>query len=88
MSRNEDSDREWRKYAVMGYAIIFATFGVGGGWAAITKLDRAVVAPGFIAVENNRKTVQHFEGGIVDEALVREGAHVKSVRRQMVWDGF
>lgn len=78
MSRQETSELEWRKYAVIGYAIIFATFGVGGGWAAITKLDRAVVAPGYIAVENNRKTVQHFEGGIVDETLVKEGSHVKS----------
>lgn len=78
MSRQETSELEWRKYAVIGYAIIFGTFGVGGGWAAITKLDRAVVAPGYIAVENNRKTVQHFEGGIVDETLVKEGSHVKS----------
>lgn len=78
MSGRETPELEWRRYAFLGYAIIFATFGVGGGWAAIAKLDRAVVAPGFVAVETNRKTVQHYEGGIVQETLVREGAHVES----------
>ena len=59
--------------AVAGYILIFVTFGVVGGWAAVTKIDRAVAAPGVVAIETNRKTVQHFEGGIVREILVKEG---------------
>jgi len=37
-----------------------------------------VVAPARIKVELNRKTVQHQEGGIVREILVREGQHVQA----------
>ncbi len=59
--------------AVAGYVLIFATFGIVGGWAAVAKIDRAVAAPGVVAIETNRKTVQHLEGGIVREILVKEG---------------
>ena len=44
-----------------------------GGWSAVAKLDSAVTAPGIVAVENSRKSVQHLEGGIVDKILVQEG---------------
>ncbi len=67
------SDANWRRVAVAGYVLIFATFGVVGGWAAVAKIDRAVAAPGVVAIETNRKTVQHLEGGIVREILVKEG---------------
>jgi HlyD family secretion protein len=67
------SEVGWRRVAVAGYVLIFVTFGVVGGWAAVTKIDRAVAAPGVVAIETNRKTVQHLEGGIVREILVKEG---------------
>src|SRR5579871_2281059 len=67
---------DWRKPAMFGYVIIVATFVVGGGWAAYAKLDSAVTASGVVAVESNRKTVQHLEGGIVREILVQEGQRV------------
>lgn len=62
---------------LFGAAIVFITFGVAGGWAAMAPLDSAVVAPGVVAVENNRRTVQHLEGGIISEILVVDGQHVK-----------
>ncbi len=67
---------EWRKFALAGYGLIFLTFGVMGLWAAIAKVDKAVVAGGWVSVETNKKTVQHLEGGIVKEILVKEGQHV------------
>jgi HlyD family secretion protein len=70
------SGADWRRVAMTGYAIIFLTFGVVGGWATIAKIDRAVSAPGFVAIETNRKTVQHYEGGIVREILAKEGETV------------
>jgi HlyD family secretion protein len=66
-----------RRSAVAGYALIILTFGVMGGWAAVAPLDRGVVAQGVIMVEDNRKVVQHFEGGMVSEVLVREGQSVE-----------
>lgn len=68
--------RDWKHPAAIGYAIIIFTFVVLGGWSAFAKLDSAVTAPGFIAEENSRKSVQHLEGGIIKEILVREGEHV------------
>jgi len=64
--------RSIRPIVIMGFSIIFITFGVFGGWAAVAKLDAAVVAPGTISLEGNRKVVQHLEGGIVEEIMVKE----------------
>jgi len=60
----------------LGLAILLA--GVGGfvGWASLAPIDSAAVASGVVAVEFNRKTVQHLEGGIVRDILVREGERV------------
>jgi S-layer protein transport system membrane fusion protein len=54
-------------------AIIVFTFAGLGGWSAVAHIDSAVVADGTVAVESNRKTVQHLEGGIVRQILVRDG---------------
>ncbi len=70
--------RDWRRPAAIGYALITFTFVVLGGWSAIAKLDSAVTAPGDIAEANSRKSIQHFEGGIIKEILVREGDHVSA----------
>lgn len=47
-------------------------------WSALAPLSGAVIAPGVVKTELNRKTVQHLEGGIVREILVREGQQVKA----------
>jgi HlyD family type I secretion membrane fusion protein len=67
----------WKRPAALGYAIIILTFGVGGGWSVGAKIDGAVVAQAVVMVESNRKTVQHLEGGIVSQILVREGEYVR-----------
>ena len=69
---------DWKRPALLGYALIVFTFVVLGGWSAVAKLDGAVVAPGTVAVESNRKTVQHYEGGIIAEILVHEGERVQT----------
>lgn len=67
-----------RPIAIAGFVIIFLTFGVLGGWASVAKLDSAIYAPGTISLEGNRKVVQHFEGGIVEEILVQEADTVEA----------
>lgn len=64
--------------ALMGYILIFLTFGVFGSWAAVAKLDSAVVAPATISLEGNRRVVQHFEGGIVEDILITEATAVEA----------
>ena len=44
-------------------------------WAWI---DSAVLAQGYVVVDGRRKTVQHLEGGILRELLVREGDRVEA----------
>lgn len=47
-------------------------------WCFTAPLSGAVVAPAQLKVELNRKTVQHQEGGIVREVLVRDGQKVRA----------
>lgn len=44
-----------------------------GGWAATAQLSGAIVASGTVVVDENLKSVQHRDGGIVAGILVREG---------------
>ena len=62
-----------KKHQTIGLIVILSFFGVFGIWASLAPLDEAVVAAGRVIVETNRKTVQHLEGGIVDEILVKNG---------------
>jgi HlyD family secretion protein len=49
-----------------------------GAWSLLAPLSAAAIAPGVIKVEGNRRTVQHLEGGIVRELLVKEGDRVQA----------
>ena len=60
-------------------------FGVGA-WAVFAPLTGAVIASGFVKVDMNRKVVQHQEGGIVKEVLVRDGQRVKQGETLIVLD--
>src|SRR5215469_14891465 len=67
-----------RRPIMLGLFVMVAFFGGIGGWAAVAPLNGAVVAPGVIKVEGNRKTIQHLDGGIVKQLLVKEGSHVEA----------
>ena len=47
------------------------------GWAAFARLDAAAYAQGSLVVSGQRQTVQHRDGGVVSDILVREGQRVK-----------
>ena len=65
-------------FSRVGYFAVIVILGGFGLWAALAPIDGASVAPGVVVVESSRKTIQHLEGGIVSEVLVREGAVVES----------
>ena len=48
-----------------------------GLWTALAPLSAAIIAPGIVKVDRDRKVVQHQEGGIVRAILVREGERVQ-----------
>ncbi len=66
-----------RTYARLGFAAVALVFGGFGVWAGFAPLDRAAVAQGQVAVESNNKPVQHLEGGIIREILVRDAQQVQ-----------
>lgn len=58
---------------LLGFAVLTAFVGTFVLWSRLAPVESAVVAPGVVNVESSVKTVQHFEGGIVDAILVRDG---------------
>ena len=73
----EHAERPWPliRAGIVGTLIL-----IGGisAWVWLAPISGAVIGPGFVKVDMNRKTVQHQEGGIVGEILVRDGSKVKA----------
>lgn len=66
-----------RRKPVLVGSIALALLVIGlGTWATFAMIDGAVVAGGRVIVESNRQAVQHPDGGVVAEVLVKEGARV------------
>jgi HlyD family type I secretion membrane fusion protein len=60
---------------------LLVTFGLFGGflaWATLAPLAEATIAQGQIRVEGTRRTLQHLEGGVIREILVRDGDSVRA----------
>jgi len=45
-------------------------------WAAFLPIQSASIADGVVVLDFNRKTIQHLEGGIIDQILVKEGQNI------------
>ena len=60
------------------WAFMICLFGFGGflAWSALAPLAEGIVASGIVVVEDNRKIVQHLEGGIIRKLNVDEGSIV------------
>ncbi len=75
--------RPWQR---LGWGVVVAFLGGSVLWAAQARLDAAAIAPGVVGVETNRKTVQHLEGGIIEEIRIAEGDHVDAGEILVVFD--
>jgi HlyD family secretion protein len=71
------SQRSIQLYVRLGLAVVILLAGGVGGWAAMTEISGAVIAPGMLVVDSHVKNVQHATGGIVGEILARDGDRVK-----------
>ena len=67
-----------RKLIYAGIGAILVLVLAVAGWAALAPVSGAVIAAGSVKVDMYRRTVQHQEGGIVGEILVRDGTKVKA----------
>ena len=70
----------------VGLFIFSLVFGVFGFWAGFAPLDGAARASGVVTVESYKKVIQHLEGGIVAEILVRNGDAVAAGDPLLVLD--
>lgn len=73
-----------KKIILAGMLIIIIFFGGFGVWSVVAKMSGAVIAMGNVRVDLNRKTVQHRDGGIVHEILVRDGGFVEAEQPLLV----
>ncbi|MEM8848591.1 MAG: HlyD family type I secretion periplasmic adaptor subunit [Pseudomonadota bacterium] len=60
---------------VLGLLILVGGF---GSWAALANISGAIISSGRVAVDSNRQIVQHPDGGVVAEIMVREGDRVEA----------
>lgn len=74
--RTSSLRRDLRATSWVGLSAVLLFFAVGGGWTARAPLSGAAIAPGVVSPEGSRQTVQHLEGGIIREIMVREGESV------------
>lgn len=62
----------------LGWWIVLGAIVPLGSWISFAPLSMAVVAPGIVKVDLNRRPVQHLEGGTVRTVFVRDGQHVNA----------
>ncbi|MEM7267852.1 MAG: biotin/lipoyl-binding protein, partial [Pseudomonadota bacterium] len=65
----------WRagKHVMLGAIALAVLLGGVGAWSALASIAGAVVATGQLKVESNRQVVEHLDGGVVKDILVKEG---------------
>lgn len=70
-------DTDFRSVIRLGLWILGIGFGSFMLWAMFAPLDEGIPASGAVAVESNRKRIDHLSGGVIDRILVREGQTVQ-----------
>lgn len=72
------ANAELRRWHRIGLVVLAATVGVTVLWSTLMPLSSAVVAAGSMKVETDRKKIQHPEGGVVQDILVKSGSVVQA----------
>lgn len=75
---HKDVPSDSRRPIRLGIAILLLCLGGFSVWASVAPLEGAVVVSGSFVATGQNKQVQHLEGGIVRDVLVREGQHVEA----------
>ena len=78
MTASGASHSSIRLYTRLGIGVVILLAGGVGGWASVTEIAGAVIAPGTLVVDSHVKDVQHSTGGIVAEIDARDGDRVKA----------
>lgn len=67
-----------RRPLMLGTFGLLLLFGGFLSWSVMTNISGAIVASGRVGVVSNRQIVQHPDGGVVTDILVREGDEVEA----------
>ena len=68
-----DVPRNTRAATIAGVVIVASTVMGFGVWGNTAPIAGAVIATGVFVTTGQNKTIQHLEGGVIREILVREG---------------
>jgi HlyD family secretion protein len=71
----------------LGFVTLALLVGGFGAWSVSTTISGAVVAAGQVEVDRDRQVVQHPDGGVVAEILVRDGDRVAAGTPLLRLDG-
>jgi HlyD family secretion protein len=72
-----DLPRSTRGHTIAGMVIIATTIMGFGVWGNTAPIAGAVVASGVFVATGQNKTIQHLEGGVIRDIMVREGDTVE-----------
>lgn len=94
MARPSNEDSQWyagiprsaRTYTIFGIVVLGATFMGFGVWGSTAPIAGAVVTSGVFVATGQNKIIQHLEGGVIREILVREGDIVEQGQTLMLLD--
>ena len=73
-------------YSRIGSLAVLALFGIFFWWSYSTEINGAVIATGSVVIEGKPKQVQHFDGGVVEDILVKEGDVVEANQTLVLLD--
>ncbi len=74
----DEQQYDTRRITRLGLIVIGIAFGGFLLWASLAPLDEGVPNSALVSVDTKRKAVQHLNGGIVREVLVKEGQMVNA----------
>ncbi|MEM7719671.1 MAG: HlyD family type I secretion periplasmic adaptor subunit [Pseudomonadota bacterium] len=79
----------WRTRVPMtcGFLAVGLLVGGLGYWSVKTEIAGAIIASGQIQVETNRQVLQHPDGGVVGDVIVKDGDFVEAGQVVLRFDG-
>ena len=72
------ADDQISRYLLLAGVVAVFLLAGAGGWAATARISGAVIATGVLKVQSFSKSVQHLEGGLIKEILVKDGDKVSA----------